>query len=99
MFWIPFAVVGSELHKSRCGVQYDYGLRQGRSRPIANRPDAFFSSEGKVISVEKSVAEDNEKTLGHGRVSLFFLMSSYVALRTNSTPFPATLVCSQGIAA
>ncbi|KAI0003844.1 exonuclease V [Russula compacta] len=50
-----------------CEVQFDYGLRQGRSRPLANRPDAFVSAEGKVISVDKKVAEVNEETMERGR--------------------------------
>ncbi|KAI0248356.1 exonuclease V [Lactifluus subvellereus] len=51
-----------------CEVQYDYGLRQGRSLALTNRPDAFVSAHGKVITTEKSVAEANEKTLGRGRL-------------------------------
>ncbi|KAI9444635.1 exonuclease V a 5' deoxyribonuclease-domain-containing protein [Lactarius indigo] len=50
-----------------CEVQFDYGLRQGRSRALANRPETFVSAEGKVITVEKKVAQANEKVLGRGR--------------------------------
>ncbi|KAH9081484.1 exonuclease V a 5' deoxyribonuclease-domain-containing protein [Lactarius deliciosus] len=50
-----------------CEVQFDYGLRQGRSRALADRPEAFVSAEGKVITVEKKVAQANEKVLGRGR--------------------------------
>ncbi|KAH9033047.1 exonuclease V a 5' deoxyribonuclease-domain-containing protein [Lactarius hengduanensis] len=50
-----------------CEVQFDYGLRQGRSRALADRPEAFVSAEGKVITVEKKVAQTNERVLGRGR--------------------------------
>ncbi|KAH9962734.1 exonuclease V [Lactifluus volemus] len=50
-----------------CEVQFDYGLRQGRSLPISNRPDAFFSAEGKVITVEKGIAKSNDKIMAKGR--------------------------------
>jgi exonuclease V len=53
-------------------MQYDYGLRQGRSRPLANRPDTFVSAEGKVIAVDKKVAEVNEGVLENGRVRADF---------------------------
>jgi hypothetical protein len=66
-------------HK-RCEVQFDYGLRQGRSLALADRPDSFVSAKGKVIAVEKKVAEVNEKVLEHGRVRIHFfhdLMCSF----------------------
>ncbi|KAI9455907.1 exonuclease V [Lactarius psammicola] len=50
-----------------CEVQFDYGLRQGRSRALADRPEAFVSAGGKVITVEKKVAQTNERILGRGR--------------------------------
>jgi exonuclease V len=53
-------------------VQFDYGLRQGRSRALADRPDSFVSAEGKVIMMDKKVAEVNEEVLEHGRVRVFF---------------------------
>jgi exonuclease V len=53
---------------ARCEVQYDYGLRQGRSRPLADRPNTFVSAKGKVITVDKEVAEVNEQVLINGRV-------------------------------
>ncbi|KAF8808059.1 hypothetical protein BYT27DRAFT_7166540 [Phlegmacium glaucopus] len=43
-----------------CEVQFDYGLRGKRSRPIGARPTSFVSSSGKTISVEKSVAVKND---------------------------------------
>lgn len=50
-----------------CEVQFDYGLRQGRSRALADRPESFVSAGGKVITVEKKVAQTNERHLGRGR--------------------------------
>ncbi|KAF8346993.1 exonuclease V a 5' deoxyribonuclease-domain-containing protein [Amanita rubescens] len=46
-----------------CEVQFDYGLRQGRSRPLEARPKSFVSASGKSISVEKKVAEAVHKEL------------------------------------
>lgn len=53
---------------SRCEVQYDYGLRQGRSKKLANRPASFTSAQGKTIVVETKTAVKNEKILERGRV-------------------------------
>ncbi|KAI0275271.1 exonuclease V [Gloeopeniophorella convolvens] len=52
---------------SWCEVQFDYGLRQGRNRVVADRPETFVSSKGKVIAVQKKVAEENEKIMDRGR--------------------------------
>lgn len=53
-------------------MQYDYGLRQGRSRPLSDRPDTFVSAKGKVIAVDKKVAAVNEGVLENGRVRILF---------------------------
>lgn len=53
-------------------MQFDYGLRQGRSLVLADRPDSFVSAKGKMIMVDKKVAEVNEEVLEHGRVRVFF---------------------------
>ena len=53
-------------------MQFDYGLRQGRSRVLASRPKSFVSAKGKVITVDKKVAGDNEKVLKRGRVRVIF---------------------------
>ncbi|KAF8506523.1 exonuclease V a 5' deoxyribonuclease-domain-containing protein, partial [Russula emetica] len=50
-----------------CEVKFDYGLRQGRSLPLADRPDSFVTGDGKEITVNKRVAKVNEKVLGRGR--------------------------------
>ncbi|TFY53819.1 hypothetical protein EVG20_g9956 [Dentipellis fragilis] len=50
----------------RCEVQFDYGLRQGRSRKLADRPASFTSAKGKVINVVHHVAEMNDKTQKRG---------------------------------
>ena len=57
---------------NRCEVQYDYGLRQGRSLALANRPDSFVSAGGKAMTVDKKLAKANEKGLKRGRVSILF---------------------------
>ncbi|KAA1467815.1 hypothetical protein DENSPDRAFT_354355 [Dentipellis sp. KUC8613] len=49
-----------------CEVQFDYGLRQGRSRKLADRPASFTSAKGKVINVAHQVAEMNDKTQKRG---------------------------------
>ncbi|KAF6766747.1 exonuclease V a 5' deoxyribonuclease-domain-containing protein [Ephemerocybe angulata] len=43
-----------------CEVQYDYGLRQRRSRPVNQRPKSFKTSTGKEITVEVKVAAKND---------------------------------------
>ncbi|KAI9508364.1 exonuclease V [Russula earlei] len=48
-------------------VQFDYRLRQGRSLPLADRPDSFVSAEGKIIKAQKEVAKINEEVLERGR--------------------------------
>ncbi|KAG5635655.1 hypothetical protein H0H81_010510 [Sphagnurus paluster] len=50
-----------------CEVQFDYGLRQRRSRPITTRPESFISAQGKEICVEKAVAERNDAITKQGR--------------------------------
>ncbi|TFK26634.1 hypothetical protein FA15DRAFT_262361 [Coprinopsis marcescibilis] len=50
-----------------CEVQYDYGLRQKRSRPLESRPKTFTSSSGKKMSVEKQVAEKNDHRTKQGQ--------------------------------
>ena len=59
----------------RCEVQFDYGLRGKRSRPIGNRPKSFVSASGKKISVEKSIAEKNDVRTKQGRVCHRFIFS------------------------
>ena len=87
-------------YATRCGVQFDYGLRQGRSLALTRRPESFVSAEGKEMKVDKKVAKVNDKTMGRGRVSLsFLLMISWVASLTDSPHLPGSLVCSQKIGA
>ena len=52
----------------RCEVQFDYGLRQKRSRKLGERPASFTSAHGKKIVVEKKVAAKNELNLQRGKV-------------------------------
>ncbi|KAG6846053.1 hypothetical protein H0H87_006417 [Tephrocybe sp. NHM501043] len=50
-----------------CEVQFDYGLRQRRSMPIASRPQSFVSAQGKTIVVAKEVAVANDKITKQGK--------------------------------
>ncbi|KAF8625217.1 hypothetical protein AX15_005518 [Amanita polypyramis BW_CC] len=50
-----------------CEVQFDYGLRQRRSRPLEMRPDSFLSASGKEIPVEKKIAVQNDHITKRGR--------------------------------
>lgn len=56
------------LSSTRCEVQFDYGLRGNRSRPINKRPVSFKSASGKNISVEKNVAQKNDIRTKQGLV-------------------------------
>ncbi|KAF5312739.1 hypothetical protein D9619_002639 [Psilocybe cf. subviscida] len=51
---------------SWCEVQYDYGLRGKRSRPVKNRPKSFVSASGKTIVPTVAVAQTNENTTRQG---------------------------------
>lgn len=53
----------------RCELQYDYGLRQQRSQPVAARPKAFVTEKGKTIEVKQGIAVRNDKMLKVGTVS------------------------------
>ncbi|KAF8226303.1 hypothetical protein L208DRAFT_1302667 [Tricholoma matsutake] len=50
-----------------CEVQFDYGLRQRRSRPIASRPTSFVSAQGKEISVNQSIVMKNDHITKQGK--------------------------------
>ncbi|KAH6917068.1 exonuclease V a 5' deoxyribonuclease-domain-containing protein [Coprinopsis sp. MPI-PUGE-AT-0042] len=50
-----------------CEVQYDYGLRQKRSRPIKDRPTSFKTSKGKEITIKKQVAAQNDVRTKQGQ--------------------------------
>lgn len=73
-----------QLYKwSRCEVQFDYGLRQKRSRPIASRPKTFRSAQGKEISVKETVAVKNDEITKQGkvRVKLFRTTEFYKTIQ------------------
>ena len=53
-----------------CEVQFDYGLRQFRHRPVEQRPSTFVSEKGKKIIVKKSTAVNNDKVQKKGQVCL-----------------------------
>lgn len=67
----------------RCEVQFDYGLRQKRSRPLEMRPDSFVSASGKEISVEKTVAIKNDAITKKGKVGV-----CCISLASTYTCFP-----------
>ncbi|RDB28371.1 Exonuclease V [Hypsizygus marmoreus] len=50
-----------------CEVQFDYGLRQRRSKSITTRPKSFVSAQGKEITVDKAVALRNDETTKQGK--------------------------------
>ncbi|KAL0951665.1 hypothetical protein HGRIS_008344 [Hohenbuehelia grisea] len=50
-----------------CELQFDYGLRQKRSWRPERRPSSFTTAEGKTITVEKAVAEQNFETTSRGK--------------------------------
>ena len=68
-------------------MQFDYGLRQGRSLALADRPESFVTAEGKVIKVEKKVAKANEKVQGRGTVSLSLSSTSVLSYMSAPSPF------------
>lgn len=68
-------------------MQYEYGLRQGRSRKLADRPASFTSAQGKTISVEQQTAVKNEKTLQRGRVSSREVFTVDMTSNTTSTVY------------
>lgn len=51
-----------------CEVQFDYGLRQFRNRPVERRPPTFVTDKGKEITVKKSIALSNDKIQKKGQV-------------------------------
>ncbi|OCB87070.1 hypothetical protein A7U60_g5805 [Sanghuangporus baumii] len=51
-----------------CEVQFDYGLRQFRNKPISKRPQSFVTPKGKEIKVEAKVAAKNEDILDKGKI-------------------------------
>lgn len=52
----------------RCELQFDYGLRQKRSRKLESRPASFRTGTGKEIVVEKAKAAKREVGLTKGKV-------------------------------
>ncbi|KIM88930.1 hypothetical protein PILCRDRAFT_813929 [Piloderma croceum F 1598] len=65
--WNKVLSVSDLVSPAWCELQFDYGLRQKRSRKLENRPASFTSAEGKVISVEKNVAAKNDRKIQRGR--------------------------------
>ncbi|KAF7330125.1 hypothetical protein MSAN_02462300 [Mycena sanguinolenta] len=50
-----------------CEVQFDYGLRQKRFRPLESRPASFRAESGKEIIVQQDVAAQNDKITKRGQ--------------------------------
>ena len=59
---------------ARCEVQFDYGLRGKRSRPLKDRPRSFKSSKGKEITVAPEVEAKNDARTKGGRVRVRLLV-------------------------
>jgi len=57
--------------QERCEVQFDYGLKQGKSLPVSKRLTSFQTDKGKTINVNTDVAVSNDLTLKAGSVTLF----------------------------
>lgn len=60
-------------------MQYDYGLRGKRSRPIHKRPTSFVSAAGKIIQPEIATAEQNDIQTKQGLVGFFDLVNPFIA--------------------
>ena len=54
--------------QDRCGVQFDYGLKQGRSLPVSKRLTSFQTDKGKIVNVESEIAVRNDVQMKAGRV-------------------------------
>ena len=67
LFQISLGILFTRM--SRCEVQYEYGLRQHRSKRLEKRPESFITREGKEIRVEKKTAQLNDIVLREGHVS------------------------------
>ncbi|KAJ7146400.1 exonuclease V [Mycena epipterygia] len=50
-----------------CELQFDYGLRQKRSRRLRDRPASFRGDSGKEIVVQQDVAARNDQTTKRGK--------------------------------
>lgn len=68
----------------RCEVQFDYGLRQLRNRPLKERPQSFITSAGKEIQVKTNIAEKNAHVMDKGKVRILF---PYCVRRLFHSPF------------
>ncbi|KAI0800592.1 exonuclease V [Fomes fomentarius] len=65
--WNRLLSVTDLVGPSWCEVQFDYGLRQKRHKKLADRPDSFVTSEGKVIRISKHAAATNDRIVTRGR--------------------------------
>ncbi|KAH8094725.1 exonuclease V a 5' deoxyribonuclease-domain-containing protein [Cristinia sonorae] len=52
---------------SWCEVQFDYGLRQKRTKKLEDRPAEFKTATGKTIVVDQTVAVVNDRVAQRGR--------------------------------
>ncbi|KAF8204228.1 exonuclease V a 5' deoxyribonuclease-domain-containing protein [Mycena galopus ATCC 62051] len=65
--WSGILSVTDLISLAWCEVQFDYGLRQKRSKKLENRPPSFRSESGKEILVQQDVAVRNDKTTKRGQ--------------------------------
>ncbi|KZT73292.1 hypothetical protein DAEQUDRAFT_684244 [Daedalea quercina L-15889] len=65
--WKKYFSVSDLVGPAWCEVQFDYGLRQKRHLAPEQRPDTFVTDEGKTITVDKSVAQENNRVVTRGQ--------------------------------
>ncbi|KAI0667586.1 exonuclease V [Trametes maxima] len=65
--WKRVLSVTDLVGPSWCEVQFDYGLRQKRSKKLEDRPSSFVTAEGKTITVVQAVASRNDRTVTRGK--------------------------------
>ncbi|KAH9948234.1 exonuclease V [Amylocystis lapponica] len=62
-----FLTVSDLVGPAWCEVQFDYGLRQKRSRALKDRPKTFVTEQGNLITVDQQVAFTNNNTATRGK--------------------------------
>ncbi|KAH9923591.1 exonuclease V [Fomitopsis serialis] len=65
--WNKHFSVSDLVGPAWCEVQFDYGLRQKRHLKPEQRPESFVTDEGKTISVDKGVAQQNHRVITRGQ--------------------------------
>ncbi|TFK89880.1 hypothetical protein K466DRAFT_7131 [Polyporus arcularius HHB13444] len=50
-----------------CEVKFEYDLRHGRRKKLAERPESFVTTEGKTIAVVQAVAAERDRITARGQ--------------------------------